>query len=873
MKIPQMMTDDPAVERNISRSDMDIVIAVLDKIPELSEVPATLGAIQVLEASVVDKAGEVAANTLTVQSETATTVSNATSALASKNAAELSEINASNSANSASIYKDNALASAVSANASAQSALDSKDSANLSAVSASTSESIATQKALEASVSASTAMTSETNASLSASNANTSEVNSLLSEQNALQSETNAAISETNALNSAEIALAQSNIATTKATESSISAFNALTSETNAHNSEVNASTSEANTLTYKNQAESFKSTSEVNATIATNKATEASISADTATTQANIATTKSNDASISASNALVSETNASNSANIATNASVVSSSSAQASADSAVLANQSAGSASISATTATTKASEASVSASEALSYKDIAVSAANSITNMQVATGLPNSAVTWDGTTLTIPKSIDGIDGIDGTSIVSVIRTSGTGLAGSTDVYTITLTDSNTHEFSVYNGTDSDINSSDLAAIQSNLLTTINQKLNISDVINNLTSSFADKALSAAQGKVLKDLIDNINTLLSSDDMTLDQMQEIVNYIKQNKADLQNLDLSNIAETTIFKHFTATLKTKLDGIATGANNYSHPIGDGNVHIPANGTTNTDKYLQATGTAGVYTWATIPATTLATLGVTATAAELNKLNGATVTTTELNILDGVTVTATQLNYLSALSGNVQTQLNAKAALASPALTGTPTAPTATVGTNNTQIATTAFVLANGGALPSGFIGMWSGSIASIPNSWALCDGTNGTPDLRDRFVIGSSVDVSGVSNTGVTGANTKTGGSQNAIIVSHTHTQAAHSHTGSTNSTGAHTHTTALHGSSSPQSNITAAGDPNITRGASTTSTSGAHTHTVSIENATPTIGSTGSSGTNANLPPYYALAFIMKL
>jgi hypothetical protein len=60
-----------------------------------------------------------------------------------------------------------------------------------------------------------------------------------------------------------------------------------------------------------------------------------------------------------------------------------------------------------------------------------------------------------------------------------------------------------------------------------------------------------------------------------------------------------------------------------------------------------------------------------------------------------------------VTATGTEMNYLSGVTSAIQTQLNAKAPLASPALTGTPTAPTATVGTNTTQIATTAFVLAN----------------------------------------------------------------------------------------------------------------------------------------------------------------------
>jgi len=48
---------------------------------------------------------------------------------------------------------------------------------------------------------------------------------------------------------------------------------------------------------------------------------------------------------------------------------------------------------------------------------------------------------------------------------------------------------------------------------------------------------------------------------------------------------------------------------KTKLNGIATGANNYSHPTGDGNLHVPANGTGNNGRFLMATGTAGSYSW------------------------------------------------------------------------------------------------------------------------------------------------------------------------------------------------------------------------------------------------------------------------
>ena len=85
-------------------------------------------------------------------------------------------------------------------------------------------------------------------------------------------------------------------------------------------------------------------------------------------------------------------------------------------------------------------------------------------------------------------------------------------------------------------------------------------------------------------------------------------------------------------------------------------------------------------------------------------VALSATATELNVLDGITSSTAELNILDGATLTTTELNYVDGVTSAIQTQLNAKAPLESPALTGTPTAPTATAGTNTTQVATTAFV-------------------------------------------------------------------------------------------------------------------------------------------------------------------------
>lgn len=207
----------------------------------------------------------------------------------------------------------------------------------------------------------------------------------------------------------------------------------------------------------------------------------------------------------------------------------------------------------------------------------------------------------------------------------------------------------------------------------------------------------------------------------------------------------------------------------------------------------------------------------------------------------------------------------------VASAISSKADLNSPALTGTPTSPTAGAGTNTTQLATTAFVqTALASAFTSGMIMMWSGTIATIPTGWVLCNGSNSTPDLRNKFVIGAHSDTAGVAYTTITGSNTTTGGTKDAIVVSHTHTGT----TNSTSLTGAVTgvsETFGLYGSASgvfsKQTGYSIQGTPasiDVSE-AGQLSIDASHTHTFTTDSA-------GSSGTNANLPPYYALAFIMK-
>ena len=140
--------------------------------------------------------------------------------------------------------------------------------------------------------------------------------------------------------------------------------------------------------------------------------------------------------------------------------------------------------------------------------------------------------------------------------------------------------------------------------------------------------------------------------------------------------------------------------------------------------------------------------------------------------------------------------------------------------------------------------------LPTGMILLWSGAIGSIPTGYYLCDGNNGTPDLRDRFLVGA----------GNTYSVNQTGGSADAIVVSHTHTATSTS----TVTDPGHNHTAS--GATAPP--YSAGGNAVFSLATVTTSTS-----TTGITVATTTTNATaGTSGTGANLPPYYALAYIMK-
>lgn len=177
-----------------------------------------------------------------------------------------------------------------------------------------------------------------------------------------------------------------------------------------------------------------------------------------------------------------------------------------------------------------------------------------------------------------------------------------------------------------------------------------------------------------------------------------------------------------------------------------------------------------------------------------------------------------------------------------------------------------------------------GGSIPSGGIIMWSGSIASIPAGWVICDGTNSTPDLRNRFVVGAG-DVYAVAGTGGSDTVTLT----TAELPVHNHpgsgssgSAGSHSHpaSGSTGPAGSHSHPyTATNSQNAPKDG--AGNSVNQGTFGATTGSAGAHTHPVSVSVSSAgshshpvsvSVGNAGSGSAHENRPPYYALAYIMK-
>lgn len=199
------------------------------------------------------------------------------------------------------------------------------------------------------------------------------------------------------------------------------------------------------------------------------------------------------------------------------------------------------------------------------------------------------------------------------------------------------------------------------------------------------------------------------------------------------------------------------------------------------------------------------------------------------KVGGTAITSNaaDLNILSGAAaagVTSTEFGYLDGVTSAIQTQITSS-------------------------------------LFPAGGIILWSGSTASIPSGWVLCNGSNSTPDLRDRFVVGA----------GSSYAVNATGGASSVTLA--TSQIPAHNHSASSSSSttindSGHSHSiSALRPSESGNTISTSTGGTAVTA-----STNSATTGITASTSTSTSIGNTGGGGSHENRPPYYALAYIMK-
>jgi hypothetical protein len=147
-----------------------------------------------------------------------------------------------------------------------------------------------------------------------------------------------------------------------------------------------------------------------------------------------------------------------------------------------------------------------------------------------------------------------------------------------------------------------------------------------------------------------------------------------------------------------------------------------------------------------------------------------------------------------------------------------------------------------------------GDIIPSGIIIMWDQT--EIPDGWLLCDGSSGTPNLRNRFVVGAGSTYNAEPTANV--LTPPTGGNKDAALISHTHAVV-------TNTTGNHNHSVTRYNNDFGDLGPSTRGQTTPDGRQNTSGASGNHSHSL-------TASTDGESGTDQNMPPYYSLFYIMK-
>ena len=154
--------------------------------------------------------------------------------------------------------------------------------------------------------------------------------------------------------------------------------------------------------------------------------------------------------------------------------------------------------------------------------------------------------------------------------------------------------------------------------------------------------------------------------------------------------------------------------------------------------------------------------------------------------------------------------------------------------------------------------------IPLGGIIMWSGNISTIPSGWYLCDGSTQnsvvTPDLRNKFIVGATADTADTTYPSLRPGASLSNTAANAVVVSHQHTW-----TGSISPSNHNHGYTGVYGTGWPDES----GDRTPAGGGNSYPVK-SQTKSVTL-GVGGTVGATGVSALNANLPPYYSLAYII--
>lgn len=263
--------------------------------------------------------------------------------------------------------------------------------------------------------------------------------------------------------------------------------------------------------------------------------------------------------------------------------------------------------------------------------------------------------------------PEQLESLIGAPGSSIKSIQRTKGNGAPGTTDTYTITMTDGSTQQFTVYNGKDGE-GAGDMSA---NVYDPQGKKQDVFQYVDNAVGNIPTPDVSgqinthntstSAHNDIrllISELTTRLNALANSEDVDLDQMAELVAYIKDNRELIEQITTNKVSVSDIINNLTTNvsnkplsaaqgvaLKALVDAAATAASNAQSAADNAASKtissMSYNTSTNQWTIAYTDGTSATVTGPTIPSTNVAfgqgyaTCSTTAsTAAKTASLSG-----------------------------------------------------------------------------------------------------------------------------------------------------------------------------------------------------------------------------------------------